>query len=179
MGVFNYHITSKVLNRIKALTVVMPTWLHNPPMVFCHRCFTRIYNTVWTSRSLHSTMSTSNGSPGGFSPKPTARKQRLLEDTMDAESERAAKASRENQQLIIYLFVASVLIVAWLLGSLQFSFVWVFFLMALTFMVWWGKVFSLTERYIKEKEILVHRRRALRQSETSEWLNFVINRWLV
>lgn len=105
------------------------------------------------------------------------KSQRLKEELGNSDAEKAAKAARENQQLVIYLFVASVIILAWVLGSLHCSFLWTFFLIVLTFMVWWNKVLLLTEKYIKEKEMLVHRRRALRQSETTEWLNFIINRW--
>ena len=99
------------------------------------------------------------------------------EHLVDEEQERVAKTRRENQQLIIYIFVAFVIATAWILGFFEFSFLWVFGLIAITFLIWWGKVLSLTEQCIKQREVLIHRKRALRQSETSEWLNFVINRW--
>ena len=110
--------------------------------------------------------------------RPARKSQRFKDEgIMDADSERAAKAARENQQLIVYLFVASMIVLSWILGSLDCSFLWTFILIVLTFMVWWNKVLALTETYVKEKEVLMHRRRALRQSETAEWLNFVVNCW--
>ena len=93
------------------------------------------------------------------------------------EHERLAKASRENQQILIYLFVVTVIAMAWVLGMLGCSFLWIFGLIALTFLVWWGKVLHLTEEHVKYQELLLHRKRALRHNETAEWFNFVLNRW--
>lgn len=93
------------------------------------------------------------------------------------EQEKLAKTTRENQQILIYLFVVAVIALAWILGMLGSSFLWIFGLIALTFLVWWGKVISLTEEHVKYQELLLHRKRALRQNETAEWVNFVLNRW--
>ena len=95
----------------------------------------------------------------------------------DLERFKAAQVSRENQQMIIYIIVALVIAFSWLLGSLKFSFVWVFLLIMVVFVLWWGKVIRLTEEHIRHAELSVHRKRALQHSETSEWLNFIINRW--
>ena len=105
--------------------------------------------------------------------------KRLDDSLADDENEQIAKAHRENQQLAIYIFVAFVIATAWILGFFEFSFFWAFGLIVLTFLIWWSKVLALTEQCIKHREVLIHRKRALRQSETSEWLNFVINRWYV
>ena len=93
------------------------------------------------------------------------------------EHERLAKAQRENQQILIYLFVVTVIAMSWALGMLGCSFLWIFGLIALTFLVWWGKVLHLTEEHVKYQELLLHRKRALRHNETAEWFNFVLNRW--
>ena len=66
---------------------------------------------------------------------------------------------------------------SWTLGVTGFSFIWVFLLIVITFTVWWSKVMTMTERHVRMKEMVMHRKRALRQSETAEWLNFFINRW--
>ena len=79
--------------------------------------------------------------------------------------------------MFIYLFVALSIILAWLLGAWGASFAWPFGLVVAVFVVWRGKVLALTAAFLRDKELEVHRRRALRQSETAEWLNFVINRW--
>ncbi len=107
----------------------------------------------------------------------TSRKKRDDFDAEEEELNKSAQVSRENQQLAVYLFVCVITILAWILGTLDFSFVWIFLLIVVTFMIWWGKLMKLVEDHIKWKELVVHRRRALRQSETAEWLNFVLNRW--
>jgi len=109
-----------------------------------------------------------------------AQKSCEVDDAVCQEYEdKQALTRRQNQQIIVYLFVAASIISAWFLGSWGFSFLWVFGVVALVFIVWKGKVLVLTEQFLKVKEIEVHRRRALRQSETTEWLNFIINRWWV
>lgn len=109
--------------------------------------------------------------------KQMSNSKKLNGSAFDTDHEQQAKVHRENQQLIIYIFVAIIIACAWILGVFEFSFLWVFGLIVITFLVWWGKVMTLTEQSIKYKEVLIHRKRALRQSETTEWLNFVINRW--
>jgi len=93
--------------------------------------------------------------------------------------ERRQLRRRENEQLRVYLFVVAALVTSWLLGLYQFSFFWIFIVVFLTFAVWKSKVLSLTERFLRQYELLLQRKRALSQHETSEWLNFVINRWYV
>lgn len=105
----------------------------------------------------------------------------LPENGKDAEDavEKSAQRKRQNQVLIIYIFICCIVILAWCLGTWQLSFFWVFCLVVIIFFIWKGKVLSLTEQYIKEKAVLIHRKRALRHNETTEWLNFIINRWSV
>ena len=111
-------------------------------------------------------------------PMHPARKRTVSStDPLEDEQDKNEKSYRENQQFVIYICVAVTIAIAWVLGTWEFSFLWIFLLILLTFAIWYSKVISLTERFIKYKELLVHRKRALRQSETSEWLNFIINRW--
>ena len=86
---------------------------------------------------------------------------------------------RENEQLCVYLFVVLALVISWVLGTYQLSFFWVFVVVFVTFVVWKSKVLSLTEHFLRLSEVIVHRRRALSQHETAEWLNYLINRWYV
>ena len=88
------------------------------------------------------------------------------------------KRERQNEQMKIYLFVLIMYLLIFWIGLLGCSLFWVFVIAFATFSLWKRKVFSLTERYIKEKETILHRKKALRQSETCEWLNFIVNRWL-
>ena len=84
---------------------------------------------------------------------------------------------RQNEQLLIYLFIAAALVTCWLLGMCQFSFFWVFVISFITFYIWKSKVLLLTEQFLRHCEQLVHRKRALSQCETAEWLNYIVNRW--
>lgn len=105
--------------------------------------------------------------------------KRVSKSESETSDEKKAKAERENQQLVVYLFICLMLILSWLLGTFKISFFWVFGLIGLTFAVWWNKAMSLLEKHLRQQELILHRRRALRQSETTEWFNFLINRWLV
>jgi Ca2+-dependent lipid-binding protein len=84
---------------------------------------------------------------------------------------------RQNEQMLIYLFICLAIVLAWMLGTWQFSFVWVFGIALFTLVTWRFKVMTLIEKNIQYYETILHRRRRLRQSETAEWLNFLVNRW--
>ena len=99
------------------------------------------------------------------------------DDAVDEEN--AAQMKRTNQQMVVYLFFCFVIIASWLLGMYGFSFFWIFLLLGAAFWVWYRKATSLLEQALKEKEVVLMRRRNLRQSETAEWLNFILNRWFV
>lgn len=87
------------------------------------------------------------------------------------------RQSTENQLYYLYIFVAFIVSSSWLLGAFGFSFLWVFLLSAILFTVWKTQVTQLVRRHLQLEEVIVHRKRALRNSETTEWLNFIINRW--
>lgn len=93
------------------------------------------------------------------------------------DEEKTLRKDRENSQMKVYILIAFVINLSWLLGWLGFSFLWIFALVFLTFVVWYTKVMTIVELYIKEREISLHRKRALRQNESAEWLNFILNRW--
>lgn len=111
--------------------------------------------------------------------KADPRNRSLSENTHPgwAELEKLAKTGRENQQILLYIFVSAVIAISYTLGNFDFSFLWVFILIIITFLIWWSKVIALTEDHIRYQEVILHRKRALRHSETTEWLNFIINRW--
>ncbi|KAK2158561.1 hypothetical protein LSH36_167g03038 [Paralvinella palmiformis] len=104
---------------------------------------------------------------------------RTSKDSQEYDQNKAGQKSRENQQILLYMFISFVVILAWIIGYFQFSFLWVFLLILLTLLVWWNKVISLIEAYVRDKEVEVHRKRALRKSETAEWMNFLVNRWWI
>lgn len=88
-----------------------------------------------------------------------------------------ARKEREDTQLRLSLFVCAVIVLTWFLGAFGFSFVWVVFIIPLIFTVWYRKNCRVLDGRVREAEIKVHRRKALRDEETVEWLNFVLNRW--
>jgi len=107
----------------------------------------------------------------------TAVQLKATEDVAAVQDERRMLRKRQNEQMVIYLIFCSAIVVAWVLGSWQFSFVWTFVIALITLAIWRSKVMTLTERNIQYRETILHRRRSLRQSESAEWLNFIINRW--
>lgn len=85
-----------------------------------------------------------------------------------------------NRELgYFYLFVASIVICSWLFGTLGLSFIWTLSLIAILFSIWKTKLFNLIRRILDLEQLSIHRKRALRQNETTEWLNFLFNRWWV
>ncbi|KAL5008759.1 hypothetical protein ScPMuIL_014340 [Solemya velum] len=105
---------------------------------------------------------------------------RPTEETAVTEEEEA-RSTREtvNQLMSVYLLVVSIISGAWFLGTYAFSFLWVFMLTAVLFFVWKSKLTRLITKHLEREETNIHRKRALKQSETTEWLNFLINRWWV
>ena len=96
-----------------------------------------------------------------------------------AEDDKVAKLCRENNQLVIYVLVAICVCLSWFLGLIQASFLWIFLIILILFLLWRTKIFAITEEFIRHKELQLHRKKALRQCETSEWLNFIIHKWFV
>ena len=85
--------------------------------------------------------------------------------------------SAVNQLMSLYLVVACTVCIAWFLGTQSFSFLWVFLLVFVLFMIWRGRLRRVVEHNIEWHRENLCRKRALRQDETAEWLNFLINRW--
>ncbi|ESP01611.1 hypothetical protein LOTGIDRAFT_172554 [Lottia gigantea] len=90
------------------------------------------------------------------------------------------KTRKEVTNLMgMYLLVAGAVTISWVLGYLEFSFLWVFMLSASLFVVWKTKIGNIIRRHLDFEEDNLHRKRALRQSESVEWFNFLLNRWWV
>jgi len=77
----------------------------------------------------------------------------------------------------MYLLVACAVSGSWLIGFLEFSFVWAFLLITGLFVVWQAKISQIIKQHLNVEESVLYRRRAFRQNETAEWLNFLLNRW--
>lgn len=84
-----------------------------------------------------------------------------------------------SKLLGVYILVCCVISAAWALGHFEYSFLWVFLLISGLFILWKTKLTNIVQNRLYQEEIRIHRKRALRQSETAEWLNFIVNRWSV
>lgn len=82
-----------------------------------------------------------------------------------------------DQIMKVYLLVVVMLSGSWVLGCMGYSFIWVFLLISTLFVVWKTKLTNIVRKHLEFEEGRIHRKRALKQSETVEWLNFVLNRW--
>ncbi|XP_033734634.1 extended synaptotagmin-1-like isoform X2 [Pecten maximus] len=98
----------------------------------------------------------------------------MASDKADEYNERTV-----NQLLWVYLLVSASLSLAWGLGVWGCSFLWVFIVIAALFVVWRTKLTNIVKRHLAKEEQRIHRKKALRQSESLEWVNFVFNRWWV
>nr|XP_006815506.1 PREDICTED: uncharacterized protein LOC102802144 [Saccoglossus kowalevskii] len=99
-------------------------------------------------------------------------------DNLDQDNEYGVDRSFLHQ-LAIYIFNCVLLSLAWLLGVAGYSYAFIVLMLLLLMVVWRTKLVEILQEIIQVETLRVHRRRALRQSETAEWLNFIINRWWV
>lgn len=86
---------------------------------------------------------------------------------------------RQNELMRMYLVVLSMLLVSYVFGLLGFSLAWVVIIAFITFLVWKKRVIRMNEEFLREQEFYIHRKRTLKQNETCEWLNLIVNRWFV
>lgn len=93
------------------------------------------------------------------------------------EAEKSGNANTISQLLGIYFLVVLTISTAWVLGTFQMAFYWTFLLSGIIFVIWRTKLRQILRNKIFAVECLIHRKRALRQNESSEWLNFILNRW--
>lgn len=93
------------------------------------------------------------------------------------ELEAAARKERESTQLKLSFFVVGAVSLSWFFGTFGFSYMWCMLIILFVFTVYYRKNCRILEAKVREAEIKVHRKKALRDEETAEWLNFIINRW--
>lgn len=101
-----------------------------------------------------------------------------------ADANKAAVSDRPSSGVVtgltgMYLLVAAAVSCAWLIGFCALSFVWAFLLIGSLFLVWKTKISRIVKQHLDIEETALYRRRAFRQHETVEWLNFLLNRWWV
>ncbi|XP_064636611.1 uncharacterized protein LOC135493308 [Lineus longissimus] len=96
---------------------------------------------------------------------------------VDFETIWKGKQQREFHLLIIYLFVIATVSIAYVIGYFKWSFGWLMPPFIVMLCVWRFKMFRIVEDHLTQEHVRVHRKRALRGSETAEWMNFIMNRW--
>ena len=104
--------------------------------------------------------------------------QRLAESQQLSDSEREQRTRhRANQQQRLIISLLIFIIIAWVLGSYNASSVWIFALLAWVILWWKSTATRAIDLAAREAEIDKRRERAFSSAETTEWLNFMINRW--
>ncbi|KAK2560441.1 Uncharacterized protein P5673_016790 [Acropora cervicornis] len=101
------------------------------------------------------------------------------ESKQSLQSEQGRTPPRKNQQqrLIISLVLFTVL--AWVLGRCEAGFLWIFLLLVWMLLWWNNNAARIIELAAEEVENDLRRKKAQTNSETAEWLNFLLNRWMV
>lgn len=99
------------------------------------------------------------------------------ESKQSLQSEQGRTPTRKNQQqrLIISLVLFTVL--AWVLGRCEAGFLWIFLLLVWMLLWWNNNAARIIELAAEEVENDLRRKKAQTNSETAEWLNFLLNRW--
>ncbi|XP_074652176.1 uncharacterized protein LOC141906731 isoform X3 [Tubulanus polymorphus] len=105
--------------------------------------------------------------------------QAITVKNVDVDTFWSKRCARENHLLYLYMFVISAVSLAWVVGLWGLSFAWLLIVFVIMFAVWRTKVTQLIDQHLYNEHLLVHRKRAMRGSETAEWLNFIISRWCV
>lgn len=111
------------------------------------------------------------------------RLQGVADDPMhsdeDLEDASVKNSVRRTQLATNHAFVASTILMAWFLGAFGFSVAWVLILIASIHVLWWSSVVRLIEESIQYERLKVRRQKAVQHDESAEWLNFIVNRWLI
>ena len=87
------------------------------------------------------------------------------------------KAFRGKHYLRLVVSTAGFVVFAWIFGRLGFGVVWLAPFLVLVFS-WWNRTSSeVLETATRLADIQAQRERAFKNTETAEWLNFIVNRW--
>lgn len=87
------------------------------------------------------------------------------------------KATRDSQYKRAVISIGIFVFFAWVLGRWQYGLHWILALIVFVFLWWKCKISWLLELVCKDADIEGRRERAFNNTETVEWLNFIINRW--
>ena len=95
--------------------------------------------------------------------------------SLQSEQGRTPPRQYQQQRLIIWLLIFTVL--AWVLGRCEVGFLWIFLLLVWMILWWNNNAARIIEIAAEEVENDLRRKKAQTNSETAEWLNFLLNRW--
>lgn len=95
--------------------------------------------------------------------------------SLQSEQDRKPPRKKEQQRLIISLLIFTGL--AWVLGRCEAGFLWIFLLLVWIFFWWNNNATRIIGLATEEVENDLRRKKAQTNSETAEWLNFLLNRW--
>ena len=91
------------------------------------------------------------------------------------QDQRTLHRADQQKRLIISLLIFTIL--AWVLGRIEASIVWIFALLVWIFLWWNNNATRIIELAVEEAENDTRKQRALKNAETAEWVNFLLNRW--
>lgn len=98
------------------------------------------------------------------------------EKTIDVD-DKVVKKYAENELYRLTVTICILIVISYVLGYFQTSFLVPIVLCGYALWVWKIKTNRIHDWFFNEHEMREHRRRALNQSETVEWLNYLLNRW--
>lgn len=115
-------------------------------------------------------------------------KYKMVEDSSNSKEEETKLETRDNdlirklayqqiQKLTVTLCV--LIVVSYGLGYFQMTFLLPVLLCVYAVWIWKLKTNEIQDWFYREHEMREHRKRALDNAETVEWLNFLLNRWYV
>ena len=91
--------------------------------------------------------------------------------TEDFEKFFSAQSFKLSTAVVVFV------VLAFLLGKFDASWVALLVLCFLAVWKWQQKLLTIRDFAFREAEILEHRKKAFESAETVEWLNFFLNRW--
>ena len=87
------------------------------------------------------------------------------------------KAFRGKHYFRLVVSTAGFVVFAWIFGRFGFGIMWLVPFLVILFS-WWNRTSSeVLETATRLADIQAHRERAFKNTETAEWLNFIVNRW--
>lgn len=104
-----------------------------------------------------------------------SQSQEIRDFKVDEEFQNFCKLHTFRLSCAVSIFI----ILAYILGRLNFSWTVIIILCTIAIWQWHEKLLTIQGFAYREAEIHQHRKKAFESAETAEWLNFFVNRWQV